>query len=194
MLRTASELFFLCLISSTLAWAGGEGVNTPAVGSIPRQAYDSGEEVSKTPSGAAWPIFWKFDFSKPKEVKINKPFIVSIKITPLLFGLDKVKMVCVAGEDFKLIKWENWQGALKQGQTKEIKLTLMATKSGVEDTYGVIIYSSDFYNKAKKYFLATTKGIVREEYLRHLDADKKDMPVYQEWAGGSIKVAKGPLK
>jgi hypothetical protein len=161
------------------------GENTPAA--FPGQIYHVDKSEDKTPAGAAWPICWKFDFSIPKKIIVNKPFTAEVKITPLLFGLDKIEMVPVSGEGIKLVKADPWKGRLKSGETKVVKVTMVASKAGDSGNFGVMITSSDFYKNFKKYIINAYEGPAKDDLLERLAAYKRSMPVYQEYAGSGIK-------
>ena len=128
---------------------------------------------------------WKFDFLPNK---VNKPFTVEVKVTPLLFALDKVEIIPVVGSELKLVKADPWKGSLKAGETKVMKLTMIAPKQGDNGDFGVIVFSTDFYNNFKKYISASYEGPAKEDLLERLAATKRENPSYQQYGGSRIIV------
>ncbi len=184
MLKTLTTLFLAFLFLSA-AWAD---IETPA-SDYKRGVYRMDKSRDKTPAGASWPICWKFDFSIPNKIKVNKPFTVEVKVTPLLFALDKVEIVPVVGSELKLIKADPWKGSLKAGETKVMKLTMIAPKQGDNGDFGVIVFSTDFYNNFKKYISASYEGPAKEDLLERLAATKRENPSYQQYGGSRIIVS-----
>lgn len=174
----------LMMGGAMILWAGSK--ETPA-GKAP------GAGVDRVPEGARFPVCWKHEFTAPEKIAVGQDFEVKIRITAALFDMKEVELQPAAGGELKLVKGEPWKGALKQGEAREVVMTLQATTNGFNGPYGVVVKAPRFYDEVKAYVMAQTEGPyadegAKESILDQLQGMRQEQPQCEEWVGGAITV------
>jgi len=158
------------------------------------------EPSDRTPEGAQFPGCWQHTFDVPKEIPLNTDFLVSIKVTATLFDVEDLEIVPAASGSLKCVKGPSWKGSLKKGETRDMALTLRATKPGFNGAYGLIVKAPKFYDEVLAYVNAQQSGPYatqesKDSIAEQVGAMRQSQPLHEEWVGSSITVTeRGEVK
>jgi hypothetical protein len=150
------------------------------------------------PSGPVWPENFRYSFSTPEPVPLNKPFTVKVGVTAVMFDAECEVAVLIAGDGLKSgdkdLRWE--KKVFRKGEATTIEMIVTAVQAGIAGRAGVILRSPTYYDELWLYIERQKEGVYgsmhAKAYIRkRIEEQKKKSPKWEVKNSAVIIVPEG---